>query len=241
MSYGETIMEVIGDATLLLGDSREILPRLSRNFAVVTDPPYGIGFKYNSHEDTEEFLSRFMDLLVGRPTALLQYPEEMMRIVCPKLGAPSEVMAWVYPSNLPRQLRLWGFWNIDCNPAKSKQAAKNLDCSKVKSSVVAGYDWREIDLVKGNSAEKSDHPCQLPLRCAEWVLECIGSHYVVVDPFMGSGTVGVACAKMGKQFFGIEKDPKYFDIACERIYEAYRQPRLFPEAADPAPKQEELL
>ena len=241
MSYGETRREIIGDATLLLGDSTRILPQLNYGFAVVTDPPYGIGFKYNSHEDTAAFLIDFMDLLVGRPVALLHYPEEMMSLVCPTLGAPKEVMAWVYPSNLPRQLRLWGFWNIDCNPAKSKQAAKNLDCSKVKSGVVAGYDWREIDLVKGNSSEKTEHPCQLPLRCAEWVLECIGSHYVVVDPFMGSGTIGVACAKMGKQFFGIEKDPKYFDIACKRLDEAYRQPRLFADAEASAPKQEALL
>lgn len=51
----------------------------------------------------------------------------------------------------------------------------------------------------------------------------------VLDPFMGSGTTGVACAKMGRKFIGIEIEPKYFDIACKRIEEAYKQPDMFVE------------
>jgi DNA modification methylase len=62
----------------------------------------------------------------------------------------------------------------------------------------------------------------------------------ILDPFMGSGTTGVACAKLGRKFIGIEIEPKYFDIACRRIDDAYRQPRLFKDEA-PKPKQEALL
>ena len=51
----------------------------------------------------------------------------------------------------------------------------------------------------------------------------------ILDPFMGSGTTGVACAKLGRKFIGIELKPKYFDIACERIEAAYKQPDLFVE------------
>ena len=63
---------------------------------------------------------------------------------------------------------------------------------------------------------------------------------MVLDPFMGSGTTGVACAKLGRKFIGIEIEPKYYEIALKRIDEAYRQPRLFQDAP-PKPKQEALL
>ena len=62
----------------------------------------------------------------------------------------------------------------------------------------------------------------------------------VLDPFMGSGTTGVACAKLGRKFIGIELEPKYFDVACKRIDDAYKQPRLFAEPA-PKPVQANLL
>ncbi len=63
---------------------------------------------------------------------------------------------------------------------------------------------------------------------------------MILDPFMGSGTTGVACAKLGRKFIGIEIEPKYFDIACERIRKAYDQPDMFIERPKP-PKQEALL
>ena len=67
----------------------------------------------------------------------------------------------------------------------------------------------------------------------KWVIELCPKAETILDPFMGSGTTGVACANLGRSFIGIEIDPGYFDIACRRIEEAYRQPRLFEE---PAPK-----
>jgi len=60
----------------------------------------------------------------------------------------------------------------------------------------------------------------------------------VLDPFMGSGTTGVACAKLGRSFIGIELEPRYFDIACKRIEDAYKQADMFIEPA-PAPKPEQ--
>ena len=62
----------------------------------------------------------------------------------------------------------------------------------------------------------------------------------ILDPFMGSGTTGVACVKLGRKFIGIEIDPTYFDIACKRIADAYKQPDMFVERPAP-PKQEALL
>ena len=60
----------------------------------------------------------------------------------------------------------------------------------------------------------------------------------ILDPFMGSGTTGVACVKLGRRFIGIELDPDYFDIACERIRKAYDQPDMFVEQPKPQPVQE---
>jgi DNA modification methylase len=71
------------------------------------------------------------------------------------------------------------------------------------------------------------HPTQKPVRVMEWSLSFAEGAQTVCDPFMGSGTTGVACANHGKQFFGIERERKYFDMACERIARAQAQDRLF--------------
>jgi len=230
----------IGDCTLYQGDCREILPLLPKVDAVVTDPPYGINFGYSTHNDTEANFVDFMNALKGMSVALLQYPEEMMRLVCPVLGAPQEVLTWVYGSNLPRQTRLWGFWNCLVDPKNSKQPCRNPESSKVKNDLVAGYDWREFPQVKNVSVEKTAHPCQVSVDLMLWVFDCLYAD-IILDPFMGSGTTGVACVKTGRKFIGIELDPDYFDIACKRVREAYAQPDMFIQPKPPITKQEAFI
>ena len=111
--------------------------------------------------------------------------------------------------------------------------------------------WTSMDMnarhfeksVKSASLEKDlqtgAHPSQKPVALMEWCLGFV-SGQTILDPFMGSGTTGVACANFRRSFIGIEIDPGYFDIACRRIEEAYRQPRLFEEPA-PKPVQESFL
>lgn len=72
------------------------------------------------------------------------------------------------------------------------------------------------------------HPTQKPVKLMEWCMEKLGNPQFILDPFMGSGTTGVACMNLGRRFIGIEIEPKYFDIACERITNAQRQERMFP-------------
>lgn len=84
------------------------------------------------------------------------------------------------------------------------------------------------------------HPTQKPVGLMAWCLEQAGDAETILDPFMGSGTTGVACVNLGRKFIGIEIEPRYFDIACKRIAEAYRQPRLFAEPRA-VPKQETFL
>ena len=77
-----------------------------------------------------------------------------------------------------------------------------------------------------------EHPAPFPLALPSRAIETTPAA-TVLDPFMGSGTTGVASVQLGRSFTGIELEPRYFDIACRRIEEAYRQPRLF---AEPEPK-----
>lgn len=77
---------------------------------------------------------------------------------------------------------------------------------------------------------EKEHPTQKPVRLMEWCINLAPEAATVCDPYMGSGTTGVACAQMGLRFTGIERERKYFDIACRRIEQAYAQPRMFYDA-----------
>ena len=85
------------------------------------------------------------------------------------------------------------------------------------------------------------HPTQKPIAVMEWCISFLPNAGTILDPFMGSGTTGVAAIKRGKAFYGIEREPKYFDIACRRISDALKAPDMFIPAPAPKPVQEPLL
>jgi DNA modification methylase len=85
------------------------------------------------------------------------------------------------------------------------------------------------------------HPTQKPVAVMVWCIQQAGLPQTILDPFMGSGTTGVACAQLGRAFTGIERERKYFDIACERIARAQAQGRLFAEEKAPPPVQNLLF
>lgn len=90
--------------------------------------------------------------------------------------------------------------------------------------------------------ETGDHPTQKPLSLMKWCIEHLPpTARTILDPFMGSGTTGVAAAMLGRRFIGIEIDPKYFDIACRRIEAAMKQPDLFIEQPKPKAQQLDML
>jgi hypothetical protein len=90
-----------------------------------------------------------------------------------------------------------------------------------------------------NNAIANDraHPTQKPVSLMEWCLEFLPTATTILDPFMGSGTTGVACARRGRRFIGIEIEPRYFSIACRRIEEAQRQGEMFRDAPTAKPEQ----
>ena len=205
----------IGNATLYHGDCREILPTLPKVDLVLTDPPYGISA--DSHAGKAENGWTQWETS-GWDNAR---PEKVCFDLIRKQGKHAIVWGGNYFTDYLPPTMQWLVWDkgqrdfslADCEFAWSSQnkAARVFDYSRAK----AMQDGKE-------------HPTQKPIALIEWCLNLAPKNTsTVADPFMGSGTTGVACANMGKTFYGIERERKYFDIACKRIEDAYRQVRLF--------------
>jgi DNA modification methylase len=221
-----TRIERIGDCELWLGDCREILPTLGKVDAVVTDPPYGIG------ESSKNFASR------GKLASADRYERSTWddSTADEAVAAAVALARWsiVFGGNyynLP-PTSCWLVWdklNGDNDFADCELAWTNLPKAVRRIRFLwNGCMRRERDIAR-------EHPTQKPIDVLKWCIEHIPKpNDTILDPFMGSGTTGVACVKLGRKFIGIEIEPKYFDIARRRIEEAYKQPDMFVEPVKPA-------
>jgi hypothetical protein len=207
-----------------IGDARSI-PRTASG-VFISDPPYNQAYHYASYTDAlpdAEYSRLLADVFRGRPAVVMHYPEEMINIVGPALGAVSDVMAWVYPSNQGKQHRLVGWWNCKPDWRKTPQPYKNPTDRRVAALIAAGkqargYDWVHENHVKNVS--KVGHPCPIPLAIAErLVLASTEPGQLVIDPFCGSGTILVAAKKHGRDYFGTDMDPAYVALAEKRLAE----------------------
>ncbi len=223
--------ETIGDCTLYLGDCLEILPTLGKVDAVVTDPPYGI-----SYQSTLTNLGATKHGKITGDDGIDLRPLLSMNCNVFAFGANC------YPNQLPHRGR-WLCWDkrtID-------GAADAMLGSPIElgwSNKTSGYD-KMVRVLHGGVINADggtrEHPTQKPIQVMiEAIRWAALDAQTILDPFMGSGTTGVACVKLGRKFIGIEIEPKYFDIACKRIEKAYQQPDFF--VAPPTkPKQETML
>ncbi len=220
-----TRIETIGDCTLYLGDCREILPLLPKVDAVVTDPPYGIGFaaqptRYQRANGLER--AAWDD---DKPS------DETMALVLSK-GREAVVWGGNYFALPPS--RGWLVWS------KTGNAPSMADLEMAWTS--RDMNSRRFDKTVASASQEKNlrsaaHPTQKPVELIRWSIEFMPGNSVL-DPFMGSGTTGVACVKLGRKFIGIEIEPKYFDIACRRIAAAYAQPDMFIEAEKAKPAEQ---
>lgn len=208
---------VVGDCRLLLGDCRAIAPSLYDVKAVLTDPPYGIGIAANPVRQKHD-----------RKAWDASAPDKAVFDMLRSISDQQIIWGGNYFDLPPSQCFL--VWDKvqpeDFSLAMCEQAWASFPSpAKLFRKRVVGYS--------------KSHPTQKPVDLMEWCLQffAVGT---VLDPFMGSGTTGVACVKQGRPFIGIEIDPDYFDVAVERIRDAYspqgglfatHQP-LFPEAAE---------
>jgi len=214
----------IGDCQLWLGDCLEILPNLPKVDAVVTDPPYGIGADEAASKNNGKWgWTYYGETRWDRERP----PAEIWPLI---LSKGKETLVWggnYFTDVLPPTMRwlIWDKGQRDFSLADFEMAW----CSQNKAARILEYP-RAKALQDGKR-----HPTQKPVEVMKWWLGFIKGH-AILDPFMGVGTTGVACAKLGRKFIGIEIEPKYFDIACERIQKAYDQPDLF---IDPPKKAEQ--
>ena len=206
-------IETIGNATLYLGDCRDILPTLPKVDAVITDPPYGIGMDggnvgYKGHNNLEK---------LGWDKA---HPERDLIDMVVAAGDRAILWGGNY-FDLPPS-RGWLLWDKGAGFKGRSYAEAEMAWTSMDANVRI-FQWDP--LARGDYRGK-EHPTQKPIALMEWCITQAGNPQSVVDPFMGSGSTGIACQGLSVQFIGIEREPKYFDIACRRIEDAQRQGRL---------------
>jgi site-specific DNA-methyltransferase (adenine-specific) len=237
---------VIGNATLYLGDCLEILPTLPKVDAVITDPPYvglaggmqfinggvapdrqaenlAIGDEWGASLD---WMAPAWSICEGPFVVFCSYQSVAdVRQAIPK--KPVALFTWhkrnapAHPANLPRWTdeQAWA-WQNGGKANWRVFGSTLIDMPKLAAGCMATE--RLVD-----AAGKATHPTQKPVALMAKFIDAVDG--CVLDPFMGTGTTGVAAIQMGRSFIGIEREPKYFDIACRRIEEAQRQVPMFPE------------
>ncbi len=223
--------ERIGPHRLILGDCREVMPGLGRVDAVVTDPPYGIGYVHGAEK--RKFASAHNERpIIGddmpfNPDPWLQWP-------CILWGANH------FASRLPGGGR-WLVWDKRDGVGFNDQSDIEIGwiSGPRRADRIVSHLWSGWTKASERGVPRQ-HPTQKPIVVMEWCLGFLPDARTILDPFMGSGTTIVACQKLGRAGIGIEIDPEYFDIACRRVEDAMRQPDLFVPPA-PAPVQEPPL
>lgn len=231
----------IGDCRLACGDCLDILPEIEGVDAVVTDPPYGIGFKYESHDDTLDGYGEWLWTCI-----------ELAESACSP-GSP--VFVWQamkncrqFPEWFPREYRVFAAAKnfVQMRPIPMQYSYDPVIVwwteGEIWSAGTATRDFHIANtapvIAKPGNIER-EHPCPRPLdQVGHIVSQWVRPDSIALDPFMGSGTTGVACARLGRKFVGIEKEPRYFDIACRRIEEAVNSQPLF---ADTVPRHSPAL
>jgi DNA modification methylase len=215
---------IIGRATLYLGDCRDILPTLPKVDAVVTDPPYGIGEAAGKNR-SRGLLAQSKDYGDDTWDDTPIDAETIAKIV--EKARFSVIFGGNYYLLPPTSCWLvWDKENGDTDFADCELAWTNIP----KAVRRIRYMWH--GMLRANKEQRGDHPTQKPVGVMKWAIGHVPPPAeTILDPFMGSGTTGVAAVQMGRSFIGIEREPKYFDIACKRIEDAQRQGDFFVEAA----------
>lgn len=209
---------------------QNVLNEISDDVFIITDPPYNIGYEYNSYDDsltTDEYIE-MISKFRNKKVAIIHYPEESMKYFVPALNVPDEVNVWCYNSNLPgRQSRLINYYNMIPDYTKVLQPYKNPNDKRIKERIAKGitgarsYDWfNDINLVKNVSKVDFNHPCPVPVELMERIIKLTTNEGdTIFDPFMGSGTTAIACLNTNRNFIGSEIDELYFEMAKDRINE----------------------
>lgn len=237
-------VETIGNATLYLGDCREIVPSLPGPVAaVVADPPYGIDL----HGMSSSYRSRYMygnyDRLPNgrkrrgppreRPIGdYLVIGDDQPFDPVPWLKYP-KVILWGgvhFAQRLP-ETRAWLVWDKREGTTSDNQADCEIAWSNLPGPArLHSQLWRGLCRrgEENPSREARSHPTQKPIALMSWCIELckLTPESTVLDPYMGSGSTGIAAVRSGRKFIGIEIEPLHFATACRRIEDEQRQATL---------------
>jgi DNA modification methylase len=234
----KTTIETIGDATLYLGDCMDILPTLEKVDAVITDPPYGIGESSKKVESRQRKIGGNSKAMADqRDYGDFEWDKsppsnELIELIRTK-GNHQAFFGGNYFALPPTSCWLiWDKLNGDNDFADCELCWTNWH------KAVRRLQWRWNGMIRQGNEERY-HPTQKPLEVMKWVITLCPKSETILDPFMGSGTTGVAAIQMGRKFIGIEREQKYFDIACKRIEQASKQVDMFVE--QPKQIQESLI
>lgn len=223
-------IEHIGGQVLIQGDCLEVMPLLGKVDAVVTDPPYGIGESGGEKNRYKEGRTRFQTPKHQAKGWDIERPKDAIiaiaQIDCRKIIWGGNYFADLLPPKMG-----WLYWDKmiggDFSDGELAWTSRDGALRQFRMHPFCGL----------SGGKDRVHPTQKPAALMEWCLGFLPNAQAILDPFMGSGTTLVACQNLDRNGIGIELDPDYFAIACKRVDEATRQPRLFSEPA-PAPVQE---
>jgi DNA modification methylase len=203
-------------------DCLDILPKIP-TLTIVTDPPFNIGYHYDKHDDdlSEEEYDELIRLSCRVPSVIIDYPENLFRVSWLIEELPSKMVSWNYNANTPRQWRGICWFGIIPSFDADGQPFKNPTDRRIAKRIANGetarlYDWWHIQQVKNVDADKSEHPCQMPIEVMRKIIK-ITPCDIVCDPFLGSGTTALAVKQLHKQFIGIDKSELYCRIAVDRL------------------------
>ena len=211
---------IIGNATLYLGDARDFIDEINAAHSIVSDPPYGMAFRSNyrkeqyadiANDDDETMLLWACNLRPSHSSYLFCRWDNLASV--PK---PKSCLTWV----------------------KDNHSMGDLEHELGRQTEIAlfypgpEHDWptkRPTDVIRCPRTGNGHHPTEKPVQLMRAIIEW--TRVTVADPFMGSGSTGVACVSLNRPFIGVEINEDYFDIACKRIEDAQRQGDMFIEAA----------
>lgn len=231
--------EIIGDCRLIHGDCLEILQTVSGFDAIVTDPPYGQKYKVNTFykgwtRDSAVIQRNGKTLMVCPSLYEEVKGDDIPFDPAPLLGLADEVMIWgahKFADRLP--VGSWLVWDkVPTGKIRDQGDGEAAWFNKKQPLRIFRLLWDGLCVGKGarhevTAGQKRLHPFQKPEALMVWCLSFIKGK-VIFDPYMGSGTTGIACIKAGKGFIGIEDSEQHFETACRRIEKAYKnRPRLF--------------
>jgi len=226
---------IIGNATLIWGDCREVLPMLPKDAAIVSDPPYGIAFQHGGHlgaayagAKTKSNNAKIHgDDSPFSPVHLLAFEQAVL------FGADH------YAAGLPRGR--WLAWDKLGGQDTYGDSFSDVEYawhSRTGAARIFRLVWKGMCQGAGkDKGTKRTHPTQKPVALMEWCIVQAGRPALVVDPYMGTGATGVAAMNLGLRFIGVEIHRPYFDEACRRIEQAQAQGTLLLPEEAPQPVQ----